>query len=91
MYEINGDEVLIVKQKGRENTKTFRIVKSHYGFVNKAKCIETADKIIYQWYKFNFEKGGYEVDTENTKPIVVDEVEYTPINGKVEILKDDTE
>jgi len=48
---------------------------------------ETEATRIYQWTRFNPVTEAWEVDTTNATPIVFDEVEYTPIDGKVTVVK----
>lgn len=88
-FECNNNEVLKIEQRGSGAYK--RIVKFHFGFINEVKNIETAEKTIYQWYKFNLEKGEYEINMKNSTPIIVDEIEYIPVNGKIEIPKELTQ
>ena len=51
------------------------------------KKIDTVDTEIYTWTKFNPVSETWEEDPINTNPITVDEIEYTPIDGKVTITR----
>ena len=41
----------------------------------------------YQWHKFNVKINEYEVDQSNTDLIEINEVKYTPVNGKVTVQR----
>jgi hypothetical protein len=46
---------------------------------------ETELSIVYQWGKYDFEECTFIVDIENNTSILIDGIEYTPIDGRVEI------
>lgn len=86
MFKILNDYIYSVKTR---STKTQTVtIKKLIGGKKQVQSKDKSDKTIYQWYKFNLDTGEYEIDSETTSPIVIDGTEYTPTNGKVEILKE---
>jgi hypothetical protein len=57
------------------------------GMEKQYEKLELADRTIYQWNKFDLSQGKYVVDPTNTTSIVIDSVSYVPVNGAVEVMK----
>ena len=80
MHQIldNGQVMLQEKTEAYEQWKPI-------GMEKEVHVTETETKRTYQWMQFNLEFEQYEIDITNTTPIIIDGIEHTPIDGKVEI------
>ena len=54
--------------------------------IGMEKQVKRTDN-IHQWQIFDLNLGKYVDDVTNTTTIVVNDVEYIPIDGKVEIVE----
>jgi dihydrodipicolinate synthase/N-acetylneuraminate lyase len=68
----------------KEETDTYTVTQ-FIGMKKQYIIIDTETSTIYQWMEW----GGdtYVQDTENITPILINGIEYIPINGKVEMQK----
>ena len=63
-------------------------IKSGMGSEKKLELISESDaEKVYQWQKFDIEKGEYVADEENTKTATIDGKEYQSEKGKIVIKK----
>jgi hypothetical protein len=81
--EVSNDNLILIPNYYEE------LLLSTYDNVSftKYKIIEGELSIVYQWQKFDLGQGVYVDDITNNTPIIIDDIEYIPINGKVEIQK----
>lgn len=61
---------------------------THYGMKNQVQKTETETHVIYKWQEFDLAQNKYIDDTTNTDIIRVNETDYTPVCGMIEILKE---
>jgi len=63
-------------------------IKDYVGAVEKISIETNEDNsLTYQWTKFNSEQGEWLIDSTITQNIRINDVEYTPIDGKVTITR----
>jgi len=82
MYMINEAKQVLKQEK----TASYELWQP-IGMEKEVRVETLADKIVYQWYKFDLLIKDYVIDLENTTQIEIDGVNYNPINGTVEIVK----
>jgi len=67
-------------------------IKDYVGAVEKVTIESNEDNsLIYQWTKFNSEQGEWLIDSTINRTIRINDVDYTPVDGKVEIVKPEPE
>ena len=85
-YVIENETVYSLEQIGSAE------IKASIGLEKRLWLISESDtEKVYQWQKFNTEKGEYVADEENTDTVSIDGKSYTPEKGKVVIKKEKTE
>jgi len=60
---------------------------SPIGMEREVRITETETTMIYQWTKFSVLSETWEADTTNTTSIMIEGIEYNPIDGKVTVVK----
>lgn len=64
-------------------------IKANIGSEKRIELIsENNTEKIYQWQKFDLEKGEYVVDEENIEPAEIEGKEYSVNNGKIVVPKE---
>lgn len=85
-FVIENEIVYRIERIGRAEIKT------SIGSAKRLELISESDKEkVYQWQKFDLEKGECVADEENTDTVSIDGKSYTPEKGKVVIKKEKTE
>jgi hypothetical protein len=81
--EVSNDNLILIPNYYEE------LLLSTYdnGRFKKHTIVNTDTTTVYQWQKFDLGQGVYVDDITNNTPIIIDDIEYIPINGKVEIQK----
>jgi len=75
-------------QKGDLVYKEHDNIKENVGNVNSIYKVEEELKITCKWQRFDFKEGKYIDDDKNKTKIRINDTEYTPLNGKIEIAKE---
>lgn len=86
-FKLNETGEVIEERIIRTETQEAKNV-SYIGKLLQCNFIAENDTTrLYGWQRFDLEQGKYLDATEITDEIIIDGQAYTPINGRVEVLK----